>query len=266
MIIAQITDMHIKATAKPDTQGFDVNSSLAAVLRRLEAHSPRPDLILATGDLTAYGATQEYEALAGIFAATTLPVYVLPGNHDDRDRMRALLPGHDYLPGGDFLHYVIEDRPLRIVMLDTLNPDSVDGTMCAERCDWLAEQLAAEPSRPTLIAMHHPPADIGIGWLDGGNFAGRETVRDIVAAHRQVVGVVCGHVHRCAQATVAHAPMHTAGSTAYQFPLELGDDAPRGRTDEPPAYSLHYWQAGGGLVSHAGFVPLSAPAAPSPAP
>jgi 3',5'-cyclic AMP phosphodiesterase CpdA len=255
MIIAQISDMHVEAADHRPAHGIDVNAGLAAALQRIEAHRPRPDLVLATGDLTADGEAAEYEALAELLAATTLPVYLLPGNHDDRARMR-LLPGHDYLPAGNYLHYVIDDYPLRVVVLDTLDPASPHGNMCPSRCDWLAAQLATEPARPTIVAMHHPPADIGIGWLNSGQFTGRDSVRDIIAAHHQVQGILCGHVHRCAQLPLAHTRIHTAGSTAYQFPLELGEDAPRGKTDEPPTYSLHYWQPETGLISHAGYVGL----------
>ena len=250
MIIAQITDLHIEAAGHRPAHGFDVNASLAAVLRRLESHTPRPDMILATGDLTAHGDDSEYDALAALLNSVDIPMYIMPGNHDDRDGMRKAFPGHTYLPKGDYLHYVIDEFPLRIIALDTLAPGLVDGTMCPARCDWLTARLAEAPSRPTVIAMHHPPADIGIGWLHSGNFAGRDEIRDIIAVHQQVQAVLCGHVHRSAQVPLAHTRVHTTGSTAYQFLLELSDDAPRGKGNEAPAYGLHLWQPENGLVSH----------------
>ena len=41
--------------------------------------------------------------------------------------------------------------------------------------------------------------------------------------------------------------------TAYLFPLDLKPHAERGWVAEPPAYSLHYWRADSGLVSHTGY-------------
>ena len=136
-------------------------------------------MILATGDLTAHGDDSEYDALAALLNSVDIPMYIMPGNHDDRDGMRKAFPGHTYLPKGDYLHYVIDEFPLRIIALDTLAPGLVDGTMCPARCDWLTARLAEAPSRPTVIAMHHPPADIGIGWLHSGNFAGRDEISEI---------------------------------------------------------------------------------------
>ena len=253
MIIAQITDMHVMAAGQKAFGRVDVNANLAATLRRLGAHDPRPDLVLVTGDMTFDGAVGEYEALAEIMAGCDIPFHVMPGNHDNRARIRAAFPDHDYLPDGAFLHYAIEKFPLRIVALDTLNPDAVDGQLCQDRLDWLSARLAEAPDRATLIAMHHPPIDIGIGWLASTRFEGRDALRDIVAEHRQIVGVICGHVHRCVQAQWANTVVHAGASTAYQFPLDLKPGAERGWIAEPAAYSLHRWQAETGLVSHTGY-------------
>ena len=253
MIIAQITDMHVMAAGQMAFGRIDVNANLAAALARLAAHDPRPDIVLVTGDMTFDGEVVEYTALAGIMAGCDIPFHVMPGNHDNRARIRAAFPGHDYLPRGGFLHYTIDAHPLRIIALDTLNPESVDGQLCARRLDWLAARLAEAPDRPTLIAMHHPPIDIGIGWLASDRFEGRDAARDIIARHGQVVGVICGHVHRCVQAQWANTVVHTGAPTAYQFPLDLKPHAERGWVAEPPAYSLHYWRAESGLVSHTGY-------------
>lgn len=253
MIIAQITGMHVMAAGQMAFGCIDVNANLAATLLRLATHDPRPDIVLVTGDMTFDGEANEYAALADIMAECDIPFYVMLGNHDNRARIRAAFPAHDYLPHGPFLHYTIDAHPLRIITLDTLNPESVDGQLCAERLEWLAARLAEAPDRPTLIAMHHPPVDIAIGWLASDRFEGRDAARDIIAGHGQVGGVICGHVHRCVQAQWANTLVHTGTSTAYQFPLDLKPHAERGWVAEPPAYSLHYWRADSGLVSHTGY-------------
>jgi Icc protein len=58
-----------------------------------------------------------------------MPVFVIPGNHD----MREAFGREGYLPRAGFLHYAIEEYPLRIVALDTHIPGEHGGPLCAER-------------------------------------------------------------------------------------------------------------------------------------
>jgi len=40
-----------------------------------------------------------------LLAPLAMPVVLIPGNHDDRHRMREAFPQHRYLPCEGFLHY-----------------------------------------------------------------------------------------------------------------------------------------------------------------
>jgi 3',5'-cyclic AMP phosphodiesterase CpdA len=69
--------------------------------------NPRPDCVLATGDLTDCGLPDEYEIVAEALAALPMPSFMIPGNHDRRDVMRACLGArHPYLrQDAHYLHY-----------------------------------------------------------------------------------------------------------------------------------------------------------------
>ena len=49
-------------------------------------------VVLGTGDLTNWARPGEYERLAELLAPLTVPFLALPGNHDDRDLLRATFP------------------------------------------------------------------------------------------------------------------------------------------------------------------------------
>ena len=123
--------------------------------RVIGAFNPRPDVVLITGDLTECGLDAEYANLKAILERTlSMPVFVIPGNHDRRDNFRQ---GLGHLPGvlSDpvFVQYTVEDYPVRLVMLDTLVPGANHGALSAEQLDWLDRTLAAQPSKPTLIGI-----------------------------------------------------------------------------------------------------------------
>lgn len=81
MLIAQLSDPHIVAgtpTAEPVL-------GLQQALRRALSLDPGPDCILITGDLVEHGRPEEYELLREVLDPIPVPVYVMTGNHDDRD-------------------------------------------------------------------------------------------------------------------------------------------------------------------------------------
>src|ERR1700675_3463723 len=154
MLIAQITDLHVKGSDRLVYQRLDTARFLRAAVAQIAALTPLPDIVVVTGDLTDSGRKEEYAALREILAGLPMPVFVLPGNHDERNALRDAFATDGYLPRDGFLQYTVEDYPLRIVALDTLLQGSDGGLLCEERLAWLERTLAAAPDRPTLIIMH----------------------------------------------------------------------------------------------------------------
>ena len=257
MIIAQITDFHVAGDGV-SYGGVNTTEALAAAVDHLNALPARPDLVLATGDLAAAGAPADYAAIRAILSRLAMPVYLIPGNHDDRDNLRAAFPDHAYLPAdGEFLHYTVDTGDLRLVGLDTLVPGSDGGALCAERLDWLAARLAEAGTRPTLIFMHHPPFVAGIPNFDVIRCAGAEGLGVILAQNPQVQAVVCGHVHRPIHHPWQGTVVITAPSTAYQYALEMRTDQPFRTVPEPPGAMIYLWSRETGLVSHLSFIGIS---------
>ncbi len=254
MLIAQISDMHVNRPGGKGVAGVDTAANLARVVAHIAGLSPRPDRVLATGDLVAGRGRGEYAVLRALLAPLPMPVYLIPGNHDDRAALRATFPDHDYLPrDGEFLHYTIEatgGRPVRLIGLDTIEPGAVGGRLCEARLGWLAARLAERPERPTVIFMHHPPFDTGIPGMDKWPFPGRDALAEIVAANPQVERVLCGHIHRPVQVRWAGTLAGICPSTAVAAGLILDPEAPFAWSHEGPAYQLHLWRPGTGLISH----------------
>ena len=253
MILAQISDSHVCPVGGLSNGRVDTNTLFDQAVRHLAGLTPVPDAVLFTGDLADMGRAEEYTVLAELLAPLAMPVYIIPGNHDDRDALRAAFPDHRYLPGeGPFLHYVIETHPLRLIGLDTLVPGEIHGEMCGARLDWLAARLEEAPERPTLVFMHHPPFETGLP-MDRHMCRGGEAMGDIIARHPQVRRVVCGHVHRHVQIFWRGTIALTAPGTAHQVTLDLpppGDSRGSTFNHEPPGFLLHMLRPDGNLLTH----------------
>ncbi len=255
MIIAQISDTHIRSEGELAYRRVDTARFLARCVEHLRRMVPRPDVVLATGDLADTGRAGEYRRLRELLAPLPMPVYLVPGNHDDREALAAEFTDHRYLPrGGKFLQYVVDDYPVRLIGLDTVVPGAGGGLMCEERLAWLAARLEEAPDRPTVLFMHHPPFVTGIRHMDAQGLHGAEAMGEVVRRHPQVERVLCGHLHRPIEVRWYGTLASTAPSPAHQVVLDLREDGPSAFCMEPPACQIHLWRPGTGLISHTSYI------------
>ena len=254
MILVQLTDLHVRPVGMAAYRIAETNQLTERALRRVATLKQRPDAVVISGDLTDNGLVAEYTNLVAMLQRTlSVPVYLIPGNHDRREVMKAEMasfPGVTAHP--DFVQYVIDDHALRLVMLDTVIPGSGAGELCAARMAWLDAALAAAPERPTVVVMHHPPFLTGIGHMDAINLRNAAEFTALVAQHKQVRRVLCGHVHRPINVPVAHAIGSIAPSVAHQVEFVLGDDPGFWNLD-PPAFQVHT-TLGDVIASHVVYV------------
>src|SRR5262249_30528637 len=101
MIVVQLSDPHIVEPGKsPRTPRGWGPVDRAASRRRAAAAvtrlDPLPDIAVVTGDLVDAGAPAEYEHLRHLLAPLHMPVFVIPGNHDARDPLRAAFGADGY--------------------------------------------------------------------------------------------------------------------------------------------------------------------------
>jgi 3',5'-cyclic AMP phosphodiesterase CpdA len=252
MMIAQITDMHVRPRGKIAYERVDTNAMLETAVAAIEALPRKPDLVIATGDLTDCGLAEEYEVLRDILEPLSMPVYLVPGNHDRRAELFAEFGSDGYLTNDDgFLHYTIEGHAVRLIGLDTVVPGHGHGEMCARRLSWLEGRLAERRDQPTLIFMHHPPFSTGLADMDRINCRNGQAMANVLRRVTNVERVVCGHHHRPITVRWGGTIGSVAPSTAHQVTLDLvPDNSSTTFMMEPPGLQLHLWSPEAGLVTH----------------
>jgi len=255
MILAQITDLHAGETFQVEGSPLDTLEAVRHAVAHLNALTPRPDAVAITGDLVAHEDGQSYEALARVLAELMMPCYLIPGNHDDRGLIRQAFADLACLPQeGDFLHYTVEDLPLRLIALDSHVPGQVGGRLCAARLAWLEARLAEAPERPVLILIHHPPMESGIPAFDAEPLQGTVAFGELVARHPNILAIACGHVHRNIVAPWRGSLVTVTASTGYQYALAMSPGADFKMVREPAVSRLFRWSPEAGLVSHLSYI------------
>jgi len=250
MLIAQISDLHIRPAGSLAYGISETNLYAEHAVNALLRLAPQPDCVLVTGDLTDCGLDEEYAILTALFARLPMPVYCIPGNHDRREPFRQAFARDGYLPEDGLLNYVAACGPVRIIALDSLAPGKSHGELLPEALTFLEAALRAAPDAPTLIMLHHPPFDTGIGHMDCQRLlVGDTALAHIVARAPQVQRVLCGHLHRSIQVRFANTLCQTAPSVGHQVALDLRPDAPSAFVLEEAEFLLHSLQ-GEHIVTH----------------
>lgn len=266
LLIAQLSDPHV-GTGPAFLDGrMDTLAALRTAVAHVLALRPQPDLVLLTGDLTEHGRAEEYAAVAEVLSALPMPVYAVPGNHDDpavaRHALARCMPVAADAPDGACCYHVAH-AGLQLVALDTVVPRQSHGALHDAQLAWLARTLDACRGAPVLLFMHHPPLPTGIEAMDACSLlSGADALAALLRGHGAVQGLLCGHLHRPVQMQFGGAPLHVAPSVAHQIALDLRPGAPLRARLEPPQVSLHRWSAQLGLCTHASYVGDFGPAVP----
>ena len=250
MILAQISDLHVTAPGRLCMGRVDTAALLRDCVARILELDPAPELVIASGDLVDLATPEEYAHLREILSPLPMPLYVIPGNHDNRENLRAAFVDHAYMPKNGFIHFAVEDGALRILMLDSHIPGEDGGQLCDARLAWLAARLDEEPDKPTVLVMHHPPFTTGVANLDDLGLVGAEGLARLLVRHPQVERILCGHLHRSIQVCWHGVLASVCPSTAHQVALRMKRGAPLCYVMEPPGFQLHTWRPETRLVSH----------------
>lgn len=251
MLIAQITDTHIVEKdrhwlSEPLTE---TNERLIRVVAHLNQMNPQPDVVILTGDASDTGTEAAYTHLKELLSRLKIPVYVIPGNHDCREEMRKAFTS--YMPSKGFLHYVIDNYPIRLICLDTHVEGKDHGYICEERSAWLEKTLQKGSEKPTLIFMHHPLSKVGHKLFDNMLCFTPPHFKQIMSKQHQLLGFISGHYHHLCTTSYAGKPCFIAPSVApVHYFAHSQDDDVAALELEDPAITLHQWFGEDAITSH----------------
>ena len=263
MLIAQISDPHLRPRGALYQDLVDSNAMFAAAVDHLNRLSPQPDVVILSGDLVDFGSAEEYAFAREMLADIRPPLLMIPGNHDAREAMRAAFPDHTYFSRSGPLHFVADELGrVRIIGLDITVPGLHHGDFDDAAAAWFDSVLAREPDRPTIVMMHQPPFVSGIPYIDKYNCRGGERLAAVIARYPAIERIVCGHIHRFMQIRFGGKMLCTAPSTTTAIALRLDPDATPASYVEPPAFLLHHWTSATGLITH--LVPIGTFRGPLP--
>jgi Icc protein len=170
-----------------------------------------------------------------------VPVFWLPGNHDDPELMRQNLRGESIFAAkqiaiGDWI----------IILLDSTIAGESGGRLAAEQIDFLETSLAANRQRHALVCLHHQARPCGSDWIDELGLRPAQQLADTLKNHSNVRAALWGHVHQQADQRSDGIDWMSTPSTCFQFKPGSRDFA---LDTLAPGYRLLELHADGRVVS-----------------
>jgi Icc protein len=210
----QISDTHFFADAKGELLGVPTHQSFEAVMDAVKVyHEKSPiDFLIHSGDLSQDDTEASYKMLAERLSQFNVPVYFVPGNHDDVPLMEKILPNelitlrkHILLPGW------------QIILLCSQKPKAVEGYLDESQLKFLQECLLKYPDLRAMIVFHHHPLPVGATWIDNLGLQNTDEFWNLVKTYPSVDTVLFGHVHQDFHQLLHGVKCYSSPSTCFQF-------------------------------------------------
>lgn len=187
---AQLTDIHVGEGLNPKEATFN----LRWALEEMEALSPKPELLLITGDLICAGKASELRRFTELTEDSGIPILALPANHDlwgepdERAWMEIIGP----------LRQSIEVKRIRFLTWNDIQKQPDGGwkaELREEQREWFERELKEAEGKPIIIAQHCPPLPVKGNYHDLWRNSNAEELLELLSRYN-LLALITGHWHR----------------------------------------------------------------------
>lgn len=238
MKLIHLTDPHLTIPGKK-LYGLDTLARFKAAIESINTLHADADLCVITGDLAHTAEEEAYQSLSACLEDLIPPCHIIMGNHDERERLRQAFPELPLDPYG-FVQSCVPTKAGQFLLLDTIQAGSHQGAYCAQRLDWLENQLENSRDSDVFLFTHHPPFKIGVPVMDriGIKEEDAEAMGALLSKYDHVRHLFFGHLHRPLSGTWQGIGFSTLRSTCHQVWLDFNATEMIPGSHEPPAYSI----------------------------
>lgn len=220
MKVIQISDTHL--FAKDDLDIFGVNSNVKfreVITRIIDEDSHDTDMIFLTGDISQDETTESYQIMVDELSKLNIPVYWIPGNHDNLVRVETVFQNVKNF--NRTTHLSLQNW--YIIFLNTKIEGADEGYLSQSELAMLHGELAACPTdKKIAIVMHHHPAPVGTPLIDRYILKNKKEFWNIID-EAKIDLIICGHVHGDYQLKHNNITIESSPATCLQWEKGVKD-------------------------------------------
>jgi len=251
MKIIHITDTHLLGN-KGSLFGVDPLLRLKKALKSVLTHHSDASFVVITGDIANSGEEGAYKSLKDVLDSFPKRVYLLPGNHDNKEYM---LRYFDICKNETFIQHTEIVNDNAFIFLDTAIKGEEFGGMDRERLLWLKDKLNTLKDKNIYLFMHHFPLRSDLPWMDKhANFRTKEEFFGLIERYENVKHIFSGHLHRILQANYKHISISCTRSTVFQVAYTPTSQDDYLTNEESPTYCVALMDSETLLLHHHQFL------------
>ncbi|WP_230851095.1 metallophosphoesterase [Ralstonia solanacearum] len=154
IVAAQITDQHLLADRESELMGYCTYSMLSDTVDAILEHDIRPDVCFLIGDISQDESVESYELARSELERLGIPVFWIPGNHDERDGAEAVFGASESIRR--LTKLVTADWDF--IYLDTCRQGAGEGYLNDQDFERFVSQVEASTGggKNIAVVMHHP--------------------------------------------------------------------------------------------------------------
>lgn len=208
----QVSDTHLFADQQAVLLGVKTEDSLNLVVTQIKADAISPQLMIITGDLSQDRSESAYHRLVDTLQVFDVPLYWIPGNHDDPLVMAKVYP---YRHMSNQKQLIIGNWQL--ILLDSQKRGAVEGALSEQQLTFMTDCLRQYPDHHTMIIFHHQPIPVGSRWLDRLGLENAAIFWQRLEQYPQARHLLFGHVHQQHESVYQNVHCYSVPSTCVQF-------------------------------------------------
>jgi 3',5'-cyclic-AMP phosphodiesterase len=186
----QISDTHLFSDDELDMFGVRTNIKYQGVIEKIvDEDIFDTDLIFLTGDMSQDETEQSYQKIVNSLDRLNIPVYWIPGNHDN-----ALLMESIFQQSKNFKRvHQLSLLNWKLIFINTKSDGIHEGYLSKSELNILRKEILSTNEKIAIV-MHHHPAKVNTPLVDSYILKNRDEFWEIVSG-TGVKLIICGHVH-----------------------------------------------------------------------
>lgn len=212
MRFIQLSDIHIFSEESKLALKHLANLEKVVDFIRLNLGKINACFIIVTGDISHDGGIVSYEKFFNVMKDISLPLYVFPGNHDDKKNLCSVYSKY----GDNYDVKSFKDDEWRVISIDSVVDNEDYGIISRQEFESFEKEIGLSGNKKIAVLLHHHPISVGTPIVDDCMLINASELLD-TCQRFNVRFIGSGHAHTLFQRKIANILVSVSPAICSQW-------------------------------------------------